>query len=155
MEVPHDASVVVTDGRKALLLRNEGDTRFSNLQLVQKWQQRMDADRNLKSDGPGRSFGSYAGGTRRSSYSETNFHDLAENQFLSELAGVLHDKASNGELRDLVIVAPARALGELRRHLNDEVVGLVVAEIAKDLVKHPIAEIEYLLAQYTKSNVAA
>lgn len=149
MKVPHNASVVVTDGRKALLLRNEGDTRFSNFQLVQKWQQRVEADRNLKSDGPGRSFSSHDRGTRRSSYSETDLHELAENQFLSEIAHALHGKAACGDLGQLVIVAPPRALGELRKYLSDDLAELVIAEIAKDLVKHSIADIEQLISKYS------
>lgn len=155
MKIAHGASVLVTDGRKALLLRNEGDTRFSNLQLVQKWQQRVEADRDLKSDGPGRAFSSHDNGTRRSSYSETNFHDAAESQFLSELGDLLHDALSKGDFSELVIVAPPRALGELRKQLGDDVRKMVVAEIDKDLVKHPIAEIERILAQYVKPDVTA
>lgn len=46
------------------------------------------------------------------------------------------------------MVAPPRTLGELRKHIRRDVADRVKAEIAKDLVKHPIAAIEQLLARY-------
>jgi protein required for attachment to host cells len=42
----------------------------------------------------------------------------------------------------LVIIAPPRALAELRRAIHADVKARVIAEIDKDLTKHPIAEIE-------------
>lgn len=154
MEIAHDTSVLVTDGRKALLLRNEGDARFSNLKLAWKWEQRLKADREMKTDGPGRSCSSHDGG-RRSSYSETNYHDAAESQFLSELANALQEQVSRGDLKEFVIVAPPRALGGLRAHFGKGLRNMVVAEIDKDLVKHPIVEIERLLAQYASASITA
>ncbi|HEY0628924.1 MAG TPA: host attachment family protein [Sphingomicrobium sp.] len=150
METPHDASVLVTDGRKALLLRNEGDSRYANLKLVEQWQQRLDADRDLKSDGPGRSFSSNAGGTRRSAYSESDFHDAAEAGFLAQLASSLSRRHRKGEIKELIIVSPPRALGELRKHLAGDLKQAVIAEIAKDLVKHPISSIEELIALHVE-----
>jgi protein required for attachment to host cells len=154
MDITHDVSVLVTDGRKALLLRNEGDARFSNLKLVQKWEQRLKADREMKTDGPGRSCSSHDGG-RRSSYSEANYHDAAERQFLLELGNALQEQVSSGDLKEFVIIAPPRALGELRAHLGKGLRDMVVGEIDKDLVKHPIVEIERLLAQYAGASVTA
>lgn len=145
METPHDASVLVTDGRKALLLRNEGDTRYSNLKLVEKWQHQLEADRDLKSDGPGRSFSSNAGGTRRSSLTESDFHDAAEAEFLSQLASTLSRRRRQGDIEALIIVSPPRALGELRKHLDEDLKQAVIAEIGKDLVRHPISSIEELI----------
>jgi protein required for attachment to host cells len=42
----------------------------------------------------------------------------------------------------LVIVAPPRALADLRGAIHADVKARIVAEIDKDLTKHPIAEIE-------------
>ncbi len=36
MQVPHNAFVVVADGRKMLFLRNEGDAEFPNLKVEKK-----------------------------------------------------------------------------------------------------------------------
>lgn len=147
MDVRHGGTVLITDGRKALLLRNDGDSDFPNLRMIRKWQEATPADRELKSDSPGRAFGSASHGTRRSSYDEPDLHALAEVRFAAELADYLNNSQEVGEM---VIVAPPRTLGDLRRQLDHRVAKRVTAEITKDLVKHPIAEIERLIMEYQK-----
>jgi protein required for attachment to host cells len=47
----------------------------------------------------------------------------------------------------LIIVAPPRALVDLRRAFHKDVKERIVAEVGKDLTNHPVAEIEtHLLA---------
>lgn len=150
MHVQHGTSVLVTDGRKALLLKNEGDAKYPDLRLVQKWEQQLEAAHDLGSDSPGRSFSSQAGGSRRSSYEEGDLHEAAEVRFVSELAEFLNDQFLAKAVEELIIVAPPRTLGEIRLHLRDPLPSIVVAEIRKDLVKHPIPEIERLLAAYSE-----
>ncbi len=53
----------------------------------------------------------------------------------------------DGDFRKLVVVAPARALAEFRQRFSKELHGSVVAELDKDLAKHPVHEIERLLTQ--------
>jgi protein required for attachment to host cells len=151
MQLQHGTSILVTDGRKALLLSNEGDTEFLDLRLVQKWEQHLDLDRDLRSGAPGHAFSSHDGGTRRSAYEEPDLHEAAEALFLTKLAGVMHERLSGGAIKELIIVAPPRALGELRKQISEPLRAVVTAEIAKDLVKHPIARIERLLAAYSES----
>jgi protein required for attachment to host cells len=40
------------------------------------------------------------------------------------------------------VVAPARTLADLRRAFHDDVKKKIVAEVDKDLTKHPVGEIE-------------
>jgi protein required for attachment to host cells len=42
----------------------------------------------------------------------------------------------------LVIAAPPRTLADLRRAFHDDVKARIVAEVGKDLTKHPVADIE-------------
>ena len=42
----------------------------------------------------------------------------------------------------LVVVAPPRTLADLRRDFHADVKKLIMAEVGKDLTKHPVAEIE-------------
>ncbi len=42
----------------------------------------------------------------------------------------------------LVIVAPPRALADIRGALHADVASRVIAEINKDLTRHPVSEIE-------------
>jgi protein required for attachment to host cells len=147
MQLTHGASVLVTDGRKALYLRNEGDGEFANLRLVRKWESPVAADRELRSDAPGRVFGSRGGATRRSAYDEGDLHDQEEAEFAEHIAEFVNAQAA-GEAPQLVVVAPPRTLGVLRKHLRRDVAGRLAAEIPKDLVKHPIPEIERLLTAH-------
>ena len=67
----------------------------------------------------------------------------------------VHGSASRGFAaqdpgEQLVIVAPARTLGELRKHMDRSVAQRVTAAIAKDPVKQPIREIEQLLAGHSE-----
>lgn len=148
MQVDHGASVLVSDGRKALFLRNEGDADFPDLRLVEKWESPAAADRELKSDAPGRVFASRGGSARRSSYDEGDLHDQAEAEFAQRIADFLNVQVRGERVGQLVLVAPPRTLGVLRKHLRGEVSDLVTAEIPKDLVKHPIASIEALVTNY-------
>ena len=51
-----------------------------------------------------------------------------------------------GEVKSLIIVAPPRALGVLRQAYSHNLRAAVRAEIAKDLVRLPVHEIEKHLA---------
>ena len=151
MRVPYGASVLVTDGSKALFLRNEGDASFPDFRLVDKWEQKVPADRELKSSGPGRAFSSFDHGTRRSAYDDADFHEQAEVEFTSRVADFLNEQAELKALEELIIIAPSRTLGTLRKQVSGAVSKRVTAEVPKDLVKHPVAAIEQLLQAYPQN----
>ena len=111
MQVPHNAMVVVADGRKMLFLRNEGDTVHLNLQVERKRVQDNPDNIDQRTDAPGRSFSSVGSG--RSAYEETDFHQLEEDRFAAETAELLKKRALNNDFESLIIVAPPRTLGEL------------------------------------------
>lgn len=146
MYVQHGAHVLVTDGSKTLYLRNEGDGDLPDLHLIRKWEQEVPADHELRSAGPGHAFSSNDHGTRRSSYDEIDLHERAKVEFTSSIARFLNEQAQLGSIEELIIVAPPRTLGILRRKLRRDVTDLVTAEIESDLVKHPISSIEQLLS---------
>ena len=84
MQVPHDAFVVVADGRKMLFFRNQGDADYPNLIVERVREQDNPPNRDHATDGPGTSFSSVGNG--RSSYEETDFHQLEEDRFAAETA---------------------------------------------------------------------
>ena len=53
----------------------------------------------------------------------------------------------DGDFSKLIVVAPARTLAELRQRFSKELRATVMAELDKDLTKHPVHEIERLLTQ--------
>jgi protein required for attachment to host cells len=143
MQIPHDGFVLVADGRKSLFFRNQGDGAFPNLVVEREDSQADPKDREIKTDAPGRAFSSV--GNDRSAYEETDFHQQEEDRFAAETAEMLKARALQGGYEALVVVAPPRTLGELRKHYHKEVERRLVAEVPKDLVNAPVAEIEKVL----------
>jgi protein required for attachment to host cells len=144
MQVPHNSFVVVADGKKMLFFRNEGDSEFPKLEIERKREQANPADLDQKTDTAGRA-PSASGGAGHSSYEEVDFHQLEEDRFAAETAEMLRRRALSNDFESLIIVAPPKTLGELRKHYHKEVEKRLAGEIAKDLTGHPVTEIEKIL----------
>lgn len=87
MKVAHDTLVMVADGEKLLLFRNEGDETYPVLQTLAHQEAAHRATHEQGSDAPGRSFASM--GERRSGYSETDWHERDEERFARHAAEAL------------------------------------------------------------------
>jgi protein required for attachment to host cells len=144
IKIPHDALVFVGDGEKALFLRNKGDSRNLNLVVERIFEQDNPATREQGTDKPGRSFSST--GTHRSSMEQTDWHQIAEERFAEDIADRLYRQAHADRFQELVVIAPPRVLGNLRKAFHKAVSARVTAEIPKELTSHPVYEIEKLLA---------
>jgi protein required for attachment to host cells len=143
MQLPHNTAVLVADGRKLLLLRNEGDAVHPNL-IVEFGEERPNpADRDQKTDAPGRAASQIGG--RQSTMDEVDFHQQEEDRFAVEAAALLRREAEAGSFESLIVVAPPRTLGELRKHYHATVSARLTGEIDKDLTGHTIPEIEKAL----------
>ena|ERR1700675_335392 len=132
--------VVVCDGAKALVLENTGDVKFPNLKMVEVFEQKDLATHELGSDRPGRSHSSVGHG--RSAVEQTDWHNQAEQAFLTHLAQHLDAALSAGKTKSLIMVAPPRALGMIRPAYSHALKGAIRAEVDKDFVKMPVHEIE-------------
>lgn len=144
IDLPHDAWILVGDGRKALFLRNEGDPVYPNLQTVAVFDQgRVPPTAALGADRPGRT--SQHHDRRRASVAQTDWHDLEEHRFAADVAHALGVRFEAGEVSALVVVAPARILADLRQSFSSRLRAKIIAEVDKDLTKHPVHEIERLL----------
>ncbi|HVF94543.1 MAG TPA: host attachment family protein [Sphingomonas sp.] len=143
MQVPHNSVVLVADGRKMLFLRNEGDAVHLNLVVEHAREQDNPAVRDQATDQSGRA--SSPQGAAQSSYEPTDFHQIEEDRFAAEAADLLKRRALSNDFESLIIVAPPRTLGELRKHYHKEVSSRLAGEIDKDLTGHPIGDIEAAL----------
>lgn len=141
--------VVVCDGRKALLFENEGDETYPNFKTRDVEQQPDEPTHELGTDRPGR-FEEMATG-ERSAAESTDFHDLAETAFLKDLSKRLDALVRAGQIRHLIVVAPPRALGAIRKTYTSALQQAIRAEVDHDLVKLPVAEIEQRLAKSLRS----
>ena len=143
LRIPHDAWVVVCDARKAIFLRNEGDATRPNLKVAQVREAAANPPSGEQgADRPGRIQNAVA---PTSATEGTDWHELAENQFARDTVAALKLGYRADAPRGVVLVAPPRMLAMLRRHLDEELRSSVLAEVDKDLTKHPIHEIERLL----------
>ena len=78
----------------------------------------------------------------RSAIEQTDWHDESERSFLKALAERLDTAVTSGETSALTIVASPRALGMIRADYSDALRKAINGEVAKDLVKMPVYEIE-------------
>ncbi|MBV9066592.1 MAG: host attachment protein [Methylobacteriaceae bacterium] len=129
--IKHGDWVFVGDGRKALLLRNEGDPDLLDLRRVEA----RERDEHAPSGEQG----------RNPSATSTDWHALEEERFAATVAKRLNGAAEEGKFRHIVIVAPPKVLGELRREYSKKLQGMILAEIDKDLTHHTTADIAKVL----------
>jgi len=140
IQIPHDAIVFVGDGRKALFLRNDGDEKYPNLKTEQVFVDHNPPTHEQGTERPGRSFSSIGPG--RSAIEPTDWHDLEQHHFVREVSAALEKIVRERHVKALVIAAPPRTLADLRRDLHSDVTARIIAEVGKDLTKHPLDEIE-------------
>jgi protein required for attachment to host cells len=141
LSIPHDALVLVADGRKALFLRNKGDAKYPNLIAEQVFIDDNPPTREQGTDRPGRAF-KRAGTNRRSGVETTDWHEIGKQRFAVQVATALARLVQAQNVKSIVLAAPPRTLAELRHAFHPDVRERVLAEIDNDLTKHPIAEIE-------------
>jgi protein required for attachment to host cells len=92
-------------------------------------------------DRPGRVF-KRAGTNLRSGVEQTDWHEIEQHRFTQRVAVAMEGLIREREAKALVVVAPPRTLADLRLSFHPDVQSRIIAEIAKDLTKHPIGEIE-------------
>ena len=143
--IPHQAWLLVGDGRKALFLRNEGTPDQVKLATVNVLKHENPPTVAQGVDEPGRTFSSHGQGGR-SSYESTDWHDVAEHAFAREVVAALERLKAEGALQKLIVVAPPRTLADIRGGLSPALAQCVIAEVDKDLTKHPVTQITQLLA---------
>jgi len=139
VRVEHGDWVVVCDGKKALVLENAGDEKFLNLRTREVHEQPDLSTHEQGTDAPGRAISSDG---RRSAVEQTDWHDQEEQKFLHKLVGHLETEFHAGKAKALVMIAPPRALGMLRKVYTPNLRGALRAEVDKDLVKLTLDEIE-------------
>ena len=127
--------VVIADGEHARVVTPAPAKQFATmLALDSVTAHKRSVD--LGSDRPGRGQES-ATTTRHASQPRHDPHELAEQAFVRDVAHQLDEHAASGDFDRLVLVAPTRALHELRTAIGGEVRGLLVGTLAKDLVNVP------------------
>jgi protein required for attachment to host cells len=141
--IHNKALVLVADGKRYLLLRNAGSLEKPALMFEGGGEQENPSTHEQGSDGPGRT--SHGNGSGHSAMEQTDFHQLEEDRFAADIAQMLGRLAEAHDFAELIVVAPPRTLAEMRRKFDRKVAQMVVAEVPKDLTKHPVEEIAAIL----------
>ena len=143
MTIPSNALVLVSDGRSARLLRNQGTIANPKLTVERELEQENPPTREQGTDRPGRMHGS--DGVSRSAVEQTDWHQRQEQRFASELAELLYKLGHAGTYAELIVVAPPKMLGDLRSSFHPKVKSAVIGEVPKDLTQFSAPEISDLL----------
>lgn len=144
IRLKHKGWVLIADGEKALFLENRGTPDKPELHVFNGFGQSNPRTSDQGVDRPGR-LSDGMGSAHRSAVQETDWHRLAKHEFAHKIASLLDQDAQADRYQQIVIVAPAVIMGELRKSLSGPVSSRIVAEVAKDLTKHPVPEIEKIL----------
>ena len=142
--------VLIADGARARLFVVEEGTADLKRALGQEFIGTNLPSREIASDRPGRSFDS-AGSGRHAMEPPTDPHRHAERVFAQEVAAVLENALRRNELHNLVVVAPPKALGDLRGEFSDALRKRVTAELNKDLTKVVIHDLSSHLAEILRT----
>jgi protein required for attachment to host cells len=149
MPLPHNALVLVADGRKMLFFRNHGDENQIDLRTEAHDAREDRKDRELRTDAPGTQGQRWGDG--RPAMDETDFHQQEEDRWIEEAAEELKKRALRNDFEALAIVAPPKALGHLRKKLHKEVERRIVCTVNKEMSGRPIPDIEALLNGHTRA----
>jgi protein required for attachment to host cells len=142
--IAHDTWILVGDGRKALMLNNDGTPQKPSLNVIDVLKDDPNPPTSAQgSDRPGRVMQSNF--AKRSAVEQTDWHEVAEERFAATIAATLNAAAKENRYEKLILVAPPNTLAALRKNLDAQTAKRVVAEVDKDFTKHPVPEIARLL----------
>ena len=141
LKIPHNAFVFVGDGRKALFLRNEGDELYPNLKTESVFEDANPSTHEQGSERPGRVSKAFDSG-QRSAVEPVDWHHIEEHRFAKRVAAAMEEIVRARKVPALIVVAPPKTLADLRSSFHADVQARIIAEINKDLTKHPVSDIE-------------
>jgi protein required for attachment to host cells len=132
MQLPQNTVIAVADGEKLSLFQNEGDAANVKLTALPD----VDVDSSKIS----------SGGRHPSSSANPDDSQQDEDGFSLGVADMLNKQVLDGKIKNLVIVAAPRTLGELRKSYHKSLSDILIGELDKDLTGHSVVEIEKALA---------
>lgn len=123
MLLPHGCYVALVDGETFDVYRNAGSEAEPQLLLL---------------DPPELDSTNHSGGSRRSSPGNHADSQVAEDAHARAATHWLNSQVLEHRINDLVILAPPRTLGEMRKHFHGKLQEVLRKEVGKDLAGfHP------------------
>jgi protein required for attachment to host cells len=132
--------IVVADGAEARVLLSRGRGKTLEALPGRGMSVESKPSRDIMADRPSRSVDS-VGGQRHAMDQGRDPHDEAERAFLGVLVTTLATPSALKEFDHLVMVAPARAMGHLRKILPDSLKSRLKGEFVRDYIHQSDAEV--------------
>jgi len=132
--------ILVADGARARIVQNDGPGKGLSAALNHEFAASHAPSRDYGSDKPGRGQGGGGGATHAKS-AKADWHTFEKHLFATEMAKELENAHAKNAFDSLVLVAPPKTLGDLRKAINGKVKDAVTAEIGKDLTHLTINEL--------------
>ena len=132
MLLPHGAVIAVIDGENFELYRNAGDEAAPELSALPS--PKLDAH-------------NHSGGSHHSSAGNHAGNMVNEDAHAAAAAAWLNEQVLSHKLEHLVVIAPPRTLGELRKHYHKLTEQALIKELHKDLIGQQAAEILHTLRE--------
>ncbi len=134
--------IVVAGGDTALFLENTGTPDKPRLSLHER--EKSDGPDMELADRPGRM--QDTGKQQLSALELTDHEQIARDRFAAVVAEKINKLVKKQGIARLVVVAPPKTLSVLRQEMSPATQKVVLAEIDKDLVHHPLEKIGALVA---------
>jgi protein required for attachment to host cells len=131
--------IAIVDGEHARFVQPDGDNVLHTMCSLDSASAHM-RSRELGSDRPGRSFES-ATAAHHAVGQRHDLHAMEKEKFARFVAEEIDAAASRNDFDELLIVAPARTLHELREALGEAAGTRLIGTLEKDLVKTPDHEL--------------
>ncbi len=138
--------LVVADGSRARIL--ERPSAYAPLDEIEQLDHAAAREHGheLVSDQQGRTFDS-GGQGRHAMAAPTDPKEHEKTEFLDNLAGRLNAAVAKNTIDELVLFAPATALGRLREKLSKQAMQCLAGDLNKDLATHTVPELEARLKE--------
>lgn len=126
MLLPHGTVIALVDGKNFELYRNTGDEAEPELTVL---------------DSPKLDSHNHSGAGHRSSPGNHADRQVEEDAHAIAAVEWLNSQVLGHKIEKLVLFAPPRTLGEVRKHYHKQTEHAVLKEVSKDMVGKPAADI--------------
>ena len=150
MLIPNGTHIMVLDGSKRVLYRNDGEAIEPDLTLIEDIEKPSSSTAEQGTDRPGRQFES--AGTSRGAYESTDYHQQEEDRFTLEAVDQLNRLSADGKHK-VILVATPHVLGLMPPLLNAATQNLLLAEINKDYAGRSARDIAHMLVQHNATQL--
>lgn len=138
--------IAIADGEHARFVQPDENNELRTVASLDSASAHL-RSRDIGSDKPGRSFES-SGGAHHAVGQHHDLHAMEKERFAQAIAEQLNLASAREEFSQLLLVAPPRALRELREALDPVTRAKLVGTLEKDLVKTPDHELSSHLREW-------